>query len=209
MASTTTHDDVTHDDVTLVEHEQLPAVTSSLSHTERVDYITDETITSGRTVDDVVKPKPTSQNGEAYVLYSGTGGGSAVVKQPTLVTNSDGHVQIVTPRHENVTSEERPLREKDIKCLLYFSLVAVVLMPPLGVAALIYSFLTRREFNEGLEKGDLSKARRMSKRCEKLIIFSLISGLVMYVIVFAIIEKNARADGTDIGLGHLHLRPPG
>ena len=78
------------------------------------------------------------------------------------------------------------------------SIFAVLLFPPTGIAAAVYAWRADKEVKKGPQRGDTKLAKRQAKICQRLLIFSLILGLVMYVIIIAVIEKgNWEKDDTD------------
>lgn len=132
------------------------------------------------------------------VHYSNRSGEATVVNEPVIVRRSDGTTEIQTQQccalapHRHVA--DRPLRIRQIKLLKAFSFVAIFLFFPLGIPALYYAFKTEEAFHEGVLQGNIDKARKLAKRSERLIIFSVMGALLVAVAVFAVVERHLMAD---------------
>ena len=105
------------------------------------------------------------------------------------MTREDGSRVIISTPDVN-TVPERELKEKDLRFLTIFSVIAVILFFPTGIPAVIYTTKTRKEYRIGKQKNDMTKARKLCKTAEKLIIFSLIAGLLTFALIFAIVERS-------------------
>lgn len=140
------------------------------------------------------------QNGVSAppVYYSNRSGDATVVNEPVIVRRADGTAEIQTQQccalapHRHVA--ERPLRMRHIKLLKAFSIVAIFIFFPLGIPAMYFAYKTEKAFNEGVNQGNIDKARKLAKRTERLIIFSVMAALLVAVAVFAIVERHLMAD---------------
>lgn len=132
------------------------------------------------------------------VYYSNRSGDATIVNEPVVIRRPDGTSEIQTQqccalaphRHR----AERPLRLRQIKLLKAFSIVAVFIFFPLGIPAMYFAFKTEKAFNEGIMQGSIDKARKLAKRSERLIIFSVMAALLVAVAVFAIVERHLMAE---------------
>ena len=123
-------------------------------------------------------------------VYYSTNGSASVVRQQAVFNRTDGSQVIVTPGPGPADGPpERRLREGDLQFLRVFSFISIFVFPPTGLAAYVYALDTERKFHEGVQRGDTSIAQRSSATCEKLIIASLIVGLLMYMFIFSLTEK--------------------
>lgn len=132
------------------------------------------------------------------VYYSNRSGDATVVNDPVIVRRSDGTAEIQTQQccalapHRHVA--ERPLRIRHIKLLQAFSIMAIFIFFPLGIPAMYFAYKTEKAFNEGVNQGNIDKARKLAKRTERLIIFSVMGALLVAVAVFAVVERHLMAD---------------
>ena len=132
------------------------------------------------------------------VYYSNRSGDATVVNEPVIVRRSDGTAEIQTQQccalapHRHVA--ERPLRIRHIKLLKGFSIMAIFIFFPLGIPAMYFAYKTEKAFNEGVNQGNIDKARKLAKRTERLIIFSVMAALLVAVAVFAVVERHLMAD---------------
>ena len=122
-------------------------------------------------------------------VYYSTNGTANDVHQPTVFNQTDDHRVIITPGPGDAPPSERRLREADLNFLRVFSFISIFVFPPTGIAAYIYARDTKRKFHEGVQRGDTSQAQKSSDVCEKLIIASLIVGLISYMFLFSLTEK--------------------
>ena len=113
-----------------------------------------------------------------------------------MVTREDGSRVIITSPDDG-TSPVRELREKDLRFLTIFSIVAVILFFPSGIPAVIYAMKTKKEFYIGKQKNDMTRAKKLCKKTEKLIILSLIAGLLTFALIFAIVERSVWGHHSD------------
>ena len=132
------------------------------------------------------------------VYYSNRSGDATIVNEPVIVRRSDGTAEIQTQQccalapHRHVA--ERPLRIRHIKLLKAFSIMAIFIFFPLGIPAMYNAYKTEKAFNEGINQGNIDKARKLAKRTERLIIFSVMGALLVAVAVFAVVERHLMAD---------------
>lgn len=127
------------------------------------------------------------------------GGSVTSLNSSCVIQRPDGSTLLVTPTREARDIPSKPPTEKRIKYLKGLSIVAILLFPPTGVAAYIYALLTDREFKAAKPMGDFSSAKNKSKICERLLIASLIGGIIMYALIFGLIGRSVatNSDGTD------------
>ena len=111
-------------------------------------------------------------------------------KEDALISGADGSVVIVTPAPEP-WEQDHHIRPRDIHLLFAFSMVSIILFFPTGIVAMIYAKRTSRAFYHGLEVGNLEDARSYSKTSERLIISSVVCGLLCVVLILSVIEKAA------------------
>ncbi|KAI0230438.1 hypothetical protein LSAT2_019234 [Lamellibrachia satsuma] len=121
-------------------------------------------------------------------VYFSSNGNASVVCQQTVFNRTDGTQVIVTPG-PTAAPPSRQLREADLQFLRVFSFISIFVFPPTGIAAYVYALETERKFHDGVARGDMSVAQKSSATCEKLIIASLIAGLLMYMFIFSLTEK--------------------
>lgn len=185
------------EDVDLVDHEEPPAVlpvsqlNGHASPTEvNLQYTPRESSTD---TDSGIGIRSENNNlTNATVCYT-TGTAAKVVQQPGIVRSLDDGGRVIITSELPQEIQERPLKEKDLRFLVIFATIAVVLFFPTGIAAMYYAFKTKKEFHAGIERGDLTVAKKKCKICERLIILSLVAGLFLFVVVFAVIEKETTA----------------
>lgn len=127
------------------------------------------------------------------VYYSSQTGETNIVCEPVVIRQANG-VHVIrtrecchTPTNYN---RERPLKLKHIKFLKGLSFVAVVIFFPLGIPAMYNAFKCEKEFHAGILRGDIDLARKLAKRSERLIIFSVMAALLVVVAVFALVERK-------------------
>ena len=176
------------DNADLIANEQPQAVKEDETRADHVTVSLPDDITDHVTVslpDDV-----TTQHVSADTpVYYSTDGGVRVSHERVVVTGVDGNATISTPR-ESGRRTGRQVKEKDLRFLKIFSAVAIPLFPPTGIAAFVYAMRTDKAFYAGVRKGDMTHAERLSTTCERLIIFSLVSGLLLYVLIVAVAERS-------------------
>lgn len=108
-----------------------------------------------------------------------------------VLNRSDGSNIVVTPVRENRTVHKKPATEKEVRYCKYFSIMAIFLFPPSGFVALYFALKARRDYDVGLQIMDPSVVRRSVKYCERLVILSIVCGIVMYTLIFAGIGRVA------------------
>lgn len=173
---------------------------SNINQYQRNYTSKDSEIVNGHTVSEgsVTVEVPQNDVIAPPVYYSNRSGETTIVNEPVIVRRADGTTEIQTQQccalapHRHVA--ERPLRMRQIKLLKAFSIVAVFIFFPLGIPAMYYAFKTEKEFNEGILQGSIDNARKLAKRSERLIIFSVMAALLVAIAVFAILERHLMAD---------------
>ena len=131
---------------------------------------------SGADTDDAIEAVANPSDG---VCYSSTPEGG-VSLPPTAAAS---------PR-----SGRRPLREKDLLPLQVFAALCILIFPPSGLVAFLYARRTAREYREAVKDSDEDMARQALKHSlttERLIIFSLLVGLLMYVMIIGLVERES------------------
>ena len=186
MKLVSTADMASADNADLIGNEQPQAVKEDAA--ARADHVTVSLSEGGAT----------GHIGGHTPVYYSTDGGVRVAHEPVVVADVDGQATIATPRETSV-EPGRQVKQKDLRFLKIFAAVTIPLFPPTGIAAFVYALRTEKAFYVGVRKGDLTQAERLSSTCERLIIFSLIAGLLLYVLIVAIAERS---------LGH-NIRPYG
>ena len=190
------------DSADLIANEQPQAVGEDATHADHVTVsLPDDVTTQHATVslpDDVTTQHatvslpddvtPEHVSADTPVYYS-TDGGVRVSHERVVVMGADGGATITTPR-ESGRRTGRQVKEKDLRFLKIFSAVTIPLFPPTGIAAFVYALRTEKAFYAGVRKGDMTHAERLSSTCERLIIFSLVSGLLLYVLIVAVAERS-------------------
>lgn len=183
--------------------------TESDTTTVRVQDKTAEHSTDNKTAaTETVADTTTSQNGQISsstpVVYSASNGQSSVVQEPVVIRQPNG-IHVIRTRtccdhvHDmnRIRADERPLKQRRIKLLKAFSIVAIVVFFPLGIPALYFAFKCEKEFHAGIMRGNIDIAQKMAKRCERCIIFAVMGALLTAVAVFAIIERKLVGDDED------------
>lgn len=134
------------------------------------------------------------------VYYSSQTGETNIVCEPVVIRQANG-IHVIRTREcchtPNHYSRERPLKLKHIKFLKGFSFVAVIIFFPLGIPAMYNAFKCEKEFHAGILRGDIDLARKLAKRSERLIIFSVMAALLVAVAVFAVVERKLMENDED------------
>ena len=185
----------TRDDVDLIENEETdgngrlptPATNDVRLATSAIDVDTDVQL-SCVPGDTPATPSNGHVTGSTPVYYS-TAGGVQVLQEQVVRRSADGRRVIVSPQTGR-EYRERTLKERDLRFLKIFSAITIIMFPPTGIIAFVYALKTERDFRTGVLNGDLAVAQKRSKKCERLILLTLILCLLMYVFIFAIIEKQ-------------------
>ncbi|KAK6175396.1 hypothetical protein SNE40_013868 [Patella caerulea] len=107
-------------------------------------------------------------------------------------TASNGHpsyhnVQVV--QSNRYDSNQTPLTKRRITLLKVFSICAAIFFFPAGIPAAYYAFKIDKAFQDGIIQGNIDLAFKFAKKSEKLIILSIVLGVLSMVILFAIIER--------------------
>ncbi|CAG5132737.1 unnamed protein product [Candidula unifasciata] len=140
------------------------------------------------------QPSSAQVQPKVHIQYSATDG-KVNVLQGQVVTRPDGSRYINTRGiHQHWSELERPLRQKKIKLLKIFSILACIAFFPFGILAVYFAFRTERELNEGIMKGNIDRAQKFAKRAEKLIMISLLMCLVIVALVVALVVGAHRRD---------------
>ena len=71
------------------------------------------------------------------------------------------------------------------------SVVSAVLFFPTGIPAVYFAWRTRKEFDEGILRGNIDRAQKFARRTERLIILSAILVVLTAVLAFAMVEREA------------------
>ena len=165
------------EDVDLVEYEEPPARRKGGTKGKNASTTDLANVNIGFVDDRGIPMYFTSQDGRSNVSHA------------SISTMSDGSRVIVTPERQEAPLE-RTLKEKDLKFLKIFSVVAIILFFPTGIPALVYARRTYKAYYDGIERGCIDDAHKIAKTCERLIIMSLVCGLLTAVLIFALVEKS-------------------
>lgn len=142
---------------------------------------------------DVINSAP--EQPKVHIQYSATDG-KVNVLQGQVVTRSDGSRYIDTRGiHQHWSESERPLRQKRLKLLKIFSILACIAFFPFGFLAVYFAFRTESELNLGIMKGNIDRAQKFAKRTEKLIMISFLMCLVIIALIVAFVV-GAQKKGT-------------
>ena len=127
------------------------------------------------------------------------------------LNDNDTKVVIITGDLPTVQSGvTRRVSARDLRLLIIFSVVAIILFFPTGIFAMYFALQTKRLYNgEGVDTSVSDYAYTVLKACrraERFIVLSFVAGLFGIVLVFAILEnKNAHKDGYwhhgNVGIG--------
>lgn len=189
--------EVRNDEIGLVENEEPPAQVSASA----TGHATIENTPNDITVDIV-------ENGVAHNDVIGNGvehddittvrhpvtcatrhGDDITLHEQVVTTRADGSKVIITRDMEAMT-EERPLKERDLKFIKIFSIISIILFFPTGLPAFYYAMATERAFREGIRQGNLDLARKKARKAERLIILSIIGALFAACLGFALAEYS-------------------
>ena len=75
--------------------------------------------------------------------------------------------------------------------LKIFSIAAMVIFVPTGAVAFYYYKKTLKEYAIGKQNNDLRKAKSLSIKCERCILFSLLCAVLTYSLIVVIIEETS------------------
>lgn len=179
------------DKVELVENEELPATQEDHdmpSWEKGNGYIPEASGNFNNNKTEEENEVPQSQT-TVPVYTHGTSGPSLSHNAAVVMNPLDGSCRIVSSETEENTTV-RPIKERDLKFLNGFAIVAILLFLPTGIAALVYAIRASKAYYDGISVGDLTSARKYIKVCERLIILSVVLGLLTYVLLFALLEKQ-------------------
>lgn len=186
MPSLATRDDVEE----LVQNEVLPNDDPlDPEHVSVVGHIS-ESNTGNNHVKQSDPPSPTTE--DKSTVTNGQSGGAA-----NIAFRSDTGVSIsqLMPPVVTQPTPERTVRAKDIRCLFIFAAVSCFLFPPTGVACIVITLQAQREWKRGSPTGQMEVVKRKCRLCERLIILSFLAGIIMYVFIIAMIERNSGSSG--------------
>ena len=201
------------EDLNLVHHEEAPATEQIREHPTLPDSPTVgpadiaalQLDSSTNVTESSTDPRPAvphdddngpTENGRVATsittapVYYHTKSGPRLTEE-SVVISANGQSVVVTP-DENSNQRRKPLTQKDIRFLKIFSILAIALFFPTGIVAMVFAFKVEKKYHNGIDRGDMEPARKMCKYCERLILLSLVLGLLSYVFVFAIVENNYR-----------------
>ena len=180
------------DKVELVENEELPPDNDENDNTTMYDQSNGHVPRSELRTEEGTPGHVDSQL--TVPVYTHKKSGPSIATNAVVIMNPiDGSCRIVSPDSED-NSSLRPIKERDMRFLKIFSVVAILFFFPSGIPALVYALKASKGFYEGNATGDLSATRKYMKFSERLIICSIVSGLLVFVLLFAILEKNALAE---------------
>ena len=105
----------------------------------------------------------------------------------SVLNRSDGSIIAVTPQREHRTVGEKDVSANVVKYSRLFSILSIFCFPPTGLAAFYFARKAKKDF----ELHDQTSAKRHVKYCERLIILSVVLGILMYTLIFAAIGRAA------------------
>ena len=127
------------------------------------------------------------------VMYFNHAGEATFTRDNVCTTQTEGGTTVINTAHYssnfNPYSYEKPLRKRNIKFMLAISVIAIIFFFPTGICAYHYALKADKEFDVGIERGDIDLARKYAKKSEKFIIFSFFSAFLVAVIVLAVYER--------------------
>ena len=107
-----------------------------------------------------------------------------------MVRKPDGTRVIRTPENQHRRPTQLVTDEK-LKILKILSIVAIVIFVPTGAVAFYYYKKTLKEYAIGKQKNDLRKAKRLSTKCERFILFSVLCAVIAYTLIVVIVEETS------------------
>ncbi|KAK7102262.1 uncharacterized protein [Littorina saxatilis] len=139
----------------------------------------------------VLPEQQTTTTGQHPVFYNCQSGEAVVVPGNATATVPGSGTTVIATSHipERWREMERPLRARQMKILKALSVLAVVMFFPTGIPAVHYAWRTKREFDEGILRGNIDRAQKFARRTERLIILSAILLVLVAVLVFALVER--------------------
>lgn len=127
------------------------------------------------------------------VMYFNHAGEATFTRDNVCTTQTEGGATVINTAHYssnfNPYSYEKPLRKRNIKFMLAISVIAIIFFFPTGICAYHYAMKADKEFDVGIERGDIDLARKYAKKSEKFIIFSFFSAFLVAVIALAVYER--------------------
>lgn len=127
------------------------------------------------------------------VMYFNHAGEATFTRDNVRTTQTEGGDTVINTAHYasnfNPYSYEKPLRKRNIKFMMAIAVIAIIIFFPTGICAYYYAMKADKEFDIGIERGDIDLARKYAKKCEKFIIFSFFSAFIIAVIVLAVYER--------------------
>ena len=126
---------------------------------------------------------------------------SKVTARDTDVNDNNPRVVIVTGDLPSVESVGRrhALKSKDIRLLIVFAVISVVVFFPTGIAAVYYARKTKLMFTEdrlNSAQNGLKEVVKMCRRAERFIVLSFVAAVFVIILVFVILEhQNSKGEG--------------
>ncbi|XP_074646495.1 uncharacterized protein LOC141902589 [Tubulanus polymorphus] len=133
--------------------------------------------------------EPNGNNRQPTICYQTPHGQTATTRENVVNAVADGYHVVVTPERTWV-GQGRILKEKDLKVYKILSVIAILFFFPSGLLALYYAHKTHKEFYAGLERGEVDTAKKMAKRCEKCLVLTVISCILLIALLVAIFGKT-------------------
>ena len=176
-------------------------ITSGLTDQPITSGLTDQPITSPHT-DQPITSAPTDQTitstlGDQPITSALTdqpiSGASSVYyctqSGVQVISRSDAHS--VSTLQSDVTQFDA----KRIYFIKYFSILAILLFPPLGLPAYCVGLQTE-ELSSRTSATDMRKLLKKVQTCERLIMMSFILGVIMYTLLVTLVEKYYFLNGS-------------
>lgn len=149
---------------------------------------------------DVSEQAITKKQSNIQVQYAE---GKINVMQDAVVVRPDGSQYIDTQGIPHRWLEhEQPLRQRRIRLLKIFSILACILFFPTGIFAIYFAFRADKEFQEGIAIGNIDRAQKFAKRSEKFIIICFVMAVVVAALIVTIIQRpygTSMPSGTLVG----------
>ncbi|ESO83490.1 hypothetical protein LOTGIDRAFT_169181 [Lottia gigantea] len=142
---------------------------------------------NGSTVNkNLSEPSVQIQNG-----HNSSTGVSDTNSCPTAIFSTNNLEMDSTPRitQTRFDASQTPLTKRRILILKCLAVAVAIFFFPAGIPAVYYAFKIDKAFQAGIMQGNIDLALKYAKRTEKLVILSLVLGVLFIVMCFAIIER--------------------
>lgn len=96
---------------------------------------------------------------------------------------------VITDKGSQRLPPPKKVKKRDMAFLKAFSIVSLIICPPLGLVGLIFLFKTLKSFKQGLIDGDMDRTYVLKKRTESLVVASFICGLIMWGMLIVLLQN--------------------